>query len=252
MIAIQIFSWDLTIAELAVIAMVALFIGMAKTGVHGAGMVAVPLLAAAFGGKVSSGILLPILIMADVFGVTYYHRHASWKHLVKLFPWAILGVLIGVYTGHYINDETFKAIMAVIIFVSVIIMLWLENTNKKAVPDYYWFAIIMGIAAGFTTMVGNLAGSVAALYLLSMRLPKNAFIGTAAWFFMVLNWFKVPFHILVWGTIDWNTLQLDILFLPIIGLGAWVGVTIIKRIPEKGYRWFIIGSTLVAALMMLI
>ncbi len=224
---------------------------MAKTGVHGAGMLAVPLLAAVFGGKMSSGLLLPVLVMADVFGVRYYHRHASWKHLKILFPWAAVGVLVGTFVGGMINDELFKTIMAVIIIVSVVIMVWLEKGHKEDVPDYLWFAILIGIAGGFTSMVGNLAGSVMALYLLSMRLPKNEFIGTAAWFFLVLNWFKVPFHVFAWKTISWDSLFLNLSTLPLIALGAYSGVVIVKRIPEKAYRWFIILMTIVAAGFML-
>lgn len=224
---------------------------MAKTGVHGAGMVAVPMLAAVFGGKLSSGILLPILCLADIFAVGYYHRHTSWVHLWKLFPWAAGGTVLGTVVGSYINDEVFKLIMAIIIFLSVAIMLWLESSKKEEVPDYFWFAALMGVAGGFTSMVGNLAGSVMALYLLSMRLPKNAFIGTAAWFFLVLNWFKVPFHVFVWKTISWDTFFFDLTLLPAIALGAYLGIMIVKRIPERTYRWFIIIMTMVAAVGML-
>lgn len=230
---------------------VAVLIGMSKTGVHGAGMIAVPLLAAVFGGKQSTGFLLPILCLADVFGVVYYHRHTSWPHLWKLFPWAAGGTFLGTWVGNFVNDEVFKLVMAVIIFISVGLMVWLESTKKENVPNYFWFAALMGIAAGFTSMVGNLAGSVMALYLLSMRLPKNAFIGTAAWFFMVLNWFKLPFHIFSWHTISVDSFLFNLTTLPAILLGSWIGVAIIRKIPEKQYRWFIIAMTVVAAIAML-
>lgn len=225
-------------------------VGMAKTGVHGAGMVAVPLLAAVFGGHVSSGLLLPMLVMADVFGVVYYHRHASWKHLRLLFPWAAAGVVAGTVVGKFIDDTGFKMIMAAIIVASIGIMLWLEKAKKQAVPDYPWFAGVMGIAGGFTSMVGNLAGSVMAVYLLSMRLPKNAYIGTTAWFFMVVNWFKIPFHVFSWHTITLNSFLLDVVMLPAIAAGAGLGIIIVRQIPETVYRWFVIVMTLVAAVFM--
>jgi len=228
-----------------------MLIGMAKTGVHGAGMLAVPVLANIFGGQISSGILLPILVMADVLGVWYYHRHASWHHLKLLFPWSALGVVLGTVVGSYIDDAIFKVIMAIIIVVSVIVMIWLERGHKEAVPQNKGFGITSGILGGFTSMVGNLAGTVMAVYLLSMRLPKNAFIGTTAWFFMATNWFKVPFHVFVWHTVTLNTLLLDLITLPMIILGAYLGVFIIKKLSEKTYRWFIIIMTLVAATFML-
>lgn len=130
-------------------------------------------------------------------------------------------------------------------------MLWLEHGHREDIPEYKWFAALMGIVAGFTSMIGNLAGSVMAVYFLSMRLPKNSFIGTTAWFFLVINLFKVPFHIFWWNTITLNTFLLDLTTLPLIALGAIVGVWIIKKLEEKVYRWFIIGMTFLAALMML-
>jgi uncharacterized membrane protein YfcA len=224
---------------------------MAKTGVHGAGMLAVPLLANVFGGQLSSGIMLPMLVMADVLGVWYYHRHASWKHLRILFPWAALGVLLGTIVGKFIDDGIFKIIMATIILVSVVVMLWLEKGHKEDIPHQKTFAATSGVLGGFTSMVGNLAGTVMAVYLLSMRLPKNVFIGTTAWFFLVVNWFKVPFHIFSWKTIDLNTLLLDLTTLPVIIAGAFLGIVIVKKLSEKAYRSFIIIMTVIAAVFML-
>jgi uncharacterized membrane protein YfcA len=232
--------------------LIALFIGMSKTGVHGAGMVAVPLLAALFGGQVSSGIMLPILCLADIIGVAYYHRHASVLHLKKLFPWAAVGTVLGTFVGAYIDDHAFKMIMGGVIFLSIVIMIWLEQGHKEEVPDFYWFAVLTGIAGGFTSMIGNLAGSVMAIYFLSMRLPKNSFIGTTAWFFIVINWFKIPFHVFWWHSISLNTFLLDLITLPFIALGAWLGIKIVKVLPERIYRWFIIGMTIIAAIMMLL
>jgi uncharacterized protein len=248
---ISLFSYHFTIIEFLLVLLVALFIGMSKTGVHGAGMLAVPLLATIFGGQVSSGVMLPMLVFADVVGVWYYHRHASWHHLKILFPWAALGVIQGTIVGNYLDDKIFKIIMAVIIVVSVVVMLWLEQRHNGEVPRNKGFGIASGILGGFTSMVGNLAGTVMAVYFLSMRLPKNAFIGTTAWFFMATNWFKVPFHIFAWHTISPNTFLLGLITLPIIIAGAYLGVIIVKRLSERIYRWFIIVITLVAALFML-
>lgn len=230
----------------------AFLIGMAKTGIHGAGMAAVPLLALAFGGKASTGITLPLLIMADVFAVFYYHRHANWGILLRLFPWAAAGVVLGTALGNAINDQQFKWLMGAIIFAGLAIMVWMERGNKEKVPHQLWFTALMGLLGGFTTMVGNLAGPVMAIYLLSARLPKNEYIGTAAWFFMAVNLFKVPFHIWVWHTITWDSLPLNLATLPLIALGAFCGIWIVKRIAEKYYRAFIIATTAVAALLMII
>lgn len=89
-----------------------------------------------------------------------------------------------------------------------------------------------------------------AIYFLSMRLPKNAFIGTTAWFFMVINWFKIPFHVFSWETITLNTFLLDAVTIPVIILGGVLGIQIVKKLKEQTYRWFIIAMTIVAAVFM--
>jgi len=238
--------------NISIILSVALLIGMAKTGVHGAGMLSVPLLAIVYGGKASSGIMLPMLVIADVLGVWYYHRHASFKHLKILFPWAAVGVIAGSWAGQFIPEDTFRIIMAVTIFISLIAMIWLELGGKERVPDNIYFGVLAGFLGGFTSMVGNLAGTVMVIYFLSMRLPKNVFIGTTAWFFLVVNWFKVPFHVWVWHTIKPDSWVMALTITPAIVLGAYLGIVFVKKMSENVYRWFIVGMTLVAAIVMVL
>ena len=190
---------------------------MAKTGVAGVGMLIVPILAAIFGGKSSAGILLPMLSMADVFAVSYYHRHAEWKYVLKLMPSTVAGVLAGLFIGNVVNDQQFKHLMAAIILVGLFIMIWRERKKSvEAIPHNWLFSSIAGLLGGFSTMIGNAAGPVMSIYFLSMMLPKNSFIGTGAWFFLIINLFKIPFHITVWKTIDLNTFTLDLAMFPAI------------------------------------
>lgn len=243
-------QFHLTGFEWAMIALMALATGLSKTGLGGLGTLFVPVLAHIFGGKVSTGIVVPMLVMADVFAVVYYRRHADWSVLLKLLPWAFVGILIGTFTSQHIDDEAFKQIMGVIIVLSVGIMIWQETRTEHLVPSHWAFAAVMGLAAGYTTMVGNLAGAVTALYLLSMRLPKNNYIGTGAWFYLAINCFKVPFHIFSWKTISWESFKLDLVMFPIIAIGALIGILITKRLSETLYRKFIIGMTLATVLLL--
>ncbi len=249
---ITLFGFELSHTYFIIFCLVGVLVGMSKVGVQGVSMIAVPLLAVAFGGKNSSGIMLPLLIMADVFGVSYYHHHAQFSHFWRLVPWAVLGVLLGVFVGAEVGDQAFRGMMGVIVFLSLVVMLWMERKDKESIPSHWTFAALLGLAAGFTTMVGNLAGSAMALYLLSMRLPKNEFIGTAAWFFLCINVFKIPFHIWSWGTITWDSFLLDVVLLPFIIVGVYTGILIVRKIPEKGYRWFVIVMTALAAVFMVV
>ncbi len=230
-----------------------MLVGMSKVGVPGVSMLVVPTLAIIFGGKASTGILLPMLMMADIFGVSYYHRHAEWKYLWKLLPWAAIGVGIALWVGEVVSDVWFKNIIAILVFVCIALMLWKDRRKgANLFPDTWWFAASMGVLGGFATMIGNVAGPIFAIYLLAMHLPKNSFIGTGAWFFLIINFSKFPLHIFVWETISWRTLTLDLLLLPGIALGAFIGIQMVKRIGDSLYRTAVIVVTALSAFLLLI
>jgi len=238
----------LTLFEWFQFALCGLLLGMAKTGLSGTGLMVVPIMAAIFGGRVSTGIVLPMLIIADIFAVKYYNRHADWKHVLRLIPWAFAGILFGWLFGNAINDTQFNIAIAVLVITGIVLMIWSDlHPIKHAVPDHWLLAAFLGIAGGFTSMIGNAAGPIFSLYLLSMHLPKNRFIGTGAWFYFVLNLMKTPFHIFSWKTISIQSLTLDLLIAPAIFAGAFTGIFIVKLIPEKAYRIFIIVSTFIAS-----
>lgn len=246
-------EFELSVVQWILLAVCALFVGMSKVGIAGISMFYIPVLALIFGGKTSTGILLPMLMMADIFGVAYYHRHAEWKHLAKLLPWAFVGIGIGLWVGKVVNDEWFKNIIAVLVFAGVGIMLWREKQNRTDLfPHTWWFAAIMGVMGGFATMIGNVAGPIFAIYMLAMNLPKNAFIGTGAWFFLIVNFFKFPLQVWVWNNIGWKTIITDLIMLPVIALGAFLGIWIVRKIPDKTYRTFIIIVTVLSAFLLLI
>jgi uncharacterized membrane protein YfcA len=103
---------------------------------------------------------------------------------------------------------------------------------------------------GFATMIGNAAGPVMAIYLLSMRLPKNSYIGTGAWFFFIVNLSKVPLHIWSWKTITVDSFLLDVMMIPATAAGAFLGIWLVRLLPEKFYRVLVIATTLLSALLL--
>jgi uncharacterized protein len=239
---------DLSWFEWFQFALCGMLLGMSKTGLSGAGLIVVPVMAVLFGGKNSVAIVLPMLLIADVFAVSYYHRHANWKYIIRLIPWALLGILVALVFGVMINDEQFKQTIAVLVITGIVLMVWMDIRRRNLeVPGHWWFAALLGMAGGFTSMIGNAAGPVFTLYLLSMRLPKKEFIGTGAWFYFILNLMKLPFHIFVWKTITLKTLVPDLIISPSLFIGAMAGIWLVKLIPDKAYRIFIIASTLVAS-----
>ena len=231
------------------ILLAAFIIGLSKAGLKGIDMMNVTIMAIVFGGKASTGVVLPLLCAADIMAVLYYHRHAQWVHFWKLIPWMVLGILIGVFVGKDLNEGNFRKIMAVIIVLTVVIMIVLEFRKTMPIPSNKLFVANMGLIAGFTTMLGNLAGAFSNIYFLAMRMPKNDFIGTAAWVFLVINLFKLPFQIFYWKNITTNTLYTDLLLLPALIIGFILGLKIVSKIKDDNYRKIVIALTLVGAIV---
>ncbi len=210
-------------------------------------MMNVTIMAIVFGGKASTGIILPLLCITDILAVTYYNRHVQWKYFWKLIPWMIIGILIGVYAGKDLNEIIFKRIMAGIIILTIVIVIALEFRKNATMPENKLFAATMGLVSGFTTMLGNLAGAFSNIYFLAMRMPKNDFIGTAAWVFLAANFFKLPFQAFYWKNITLSSLQTDLYLLPALAGGFWAGVKIVSRIKDDSYRKIVIVLTLTGA-----
>lgn len=228
----------------------AFLVGLSKSGLKGIGMIAIPILVYLYGAKASVGILLPVLIFGDLMALYYYHRNVHFKLIIRLVPFAIIGILVAVLTGHWINDSQFQVTIAFALLACIGILLYNEWRGKGQVANSRWFSGGLGMTGGFATMIGNAAGPIFNLYLLSMKLPKNNFIGTGAWFFLILNLFKVPFHIGIWETINWSTFHLDVLMIPGILAGAFLGQYIVRFIPEKGYRIFVYSVITLSAFLL--
>jgi uncharacterized protein len=237
-----------SISNLVLIFIAAFIIGLSKAGLKGIDMLNVTIMAIVFGGKASTGIVLPLLCVADIAAVLYYNRHAQWKHFWKLIPWMAIGILVGVYTGKDLNEPVFRKAMALIIIITVVIMVWMEIRKKVTVPTNLLFVSVTGLVAGFTTMLGNLAGAFSNIYFLAMRMPKNNFIGTAAWVFLVMNLFKLPFQVFYWNNINATSLQTDLFLLPALALGFWAGIKIVTRIKDDNYRKAVIVLTLIGSI----
>jgi len=241
--------FDLSTIQFIGVIVVALLVGFSKTGISGVGMFNIILVASIFGGKSSTGIILPMLVVGDIIAVKYYNRHADWSKIKRLIPWALVGVLVGVITGNYINDRQFQILIAVIVIICLAIIIYSEwKHDQLNVPHKLWFYALTGIACGFTSMIGNAAGPILSIYLLAIGMKKNNFIGTGAWFFMILNLTKMPLQIFVWHNITLNTGLLVLLMIPAIGLGAFLGILVIKKINERIFRYIVLVATGIAAL----
>jgi len=222
----------------------ALFIGLAKGGIPAFGNLTAGIYAVIFASKASVGILLPILISADIIAVIIYRKHALWSYLLKLFPWTFAGLILGWLCFGVVSDRQVQVIIGVILISMTAVhgfRKWVMRHRDSPVPrsgGRILFAGCTGILAGFSTMMANAAGPVAALYLMAMKLPKYAFIGTSAWFFFIVNGVKVPFMVQL-GIIHFESLGTSLSLMPAAITGALVAPRIVKYINQRAFEFLI-------------
>ncbi|MDR2346912.1 MAG: sulfite exporter TauE/SafE family protein [Planctomycetaceae bacterium] len=235
----------------------ALFFGMSKTGVPGLGILGVIVMLFAFDGqeKLSTGAVLPLLVAADSFAVFYYWRDADWQRIRSMLPSVFIGLIVGTIFLWLIDDYIFKIFVSSLVIFLVLFELIRKYFNWTSVPKSSIFRRTMGFLAGFATQTGNAAGPVMSIYLASLGMKKNNFMGTWAVFFFIINVTKLP---LIGGLIpglnmiNMTTIKLDLLLLPALIIGVIVGRGIFKIVPEKYFIPMIMVLNLMVPLVILI
>ena len=242
---------NFTILQWSFMSLAAFIIGISKAGIKGLDVLNVLLMAVVFGGKASTGVILPLLCMGDILAVIVYKRHVEWKYFRKLMPAMVVGVLLGVWFGQGIDEYIFKKVISVIIVFSLLLMIYTETAKNTSFPSKMWFSTSMGLIAGFTTMLGNLAGAISNIYFLALKIDKNTFIGTAAWIFLFINLFKLPFQVIFWNNITAKTLTLDLVVLPALLLGFYLGLKFVGKVHDALFRKLVMVITFLGALLIL-
>lgn len=243
----------LSVGAWLLLALAAFGIGITKSGFSGVSLVHVLIFAYVFGAKASTGIVLPMLIAGDTIAMLMFGQHADWSYVRRMLPPAIVGVL-GAWLLMDVMSEVYyrPTIGCIILGLAVLQILRMFREQWFIhVPHSRWFAWTMGILVGVTTMLANAAGPVFGLFLLAIGLPKKEFVGTAAWFFLLLNVIKIPFS---WnlGLIRSETLALNLLLLPGIYLGLIAGTAVAKRIRQRDFEAAIIVLAALAGMNLLL
>ncbi len=226
----------------------AALIGFTKTGIPGTGILVTPVMASIMPARESTGFVLPMLAMADILAIVYWRRHVDRTQLVRLLPWTWLGVVLGYLFLGRISNEALEIFIGLLVL-ALMALSWLRDrrVTEDSIPDHWLFAAFMGTLAGLTSMMANAAGPVMVIYLIAMRMEKESFIGTRAWFFWILNLSKLPFS----SSLDLITLQsfrTNLMLLPFIIAGGLLGVAAVKSVPQKSFNLVVKTLAVAAAL----
>jgi uncharacterized membrane protein YfcA len=233
-------------------AIAAACVGIGKAGITGMGLLPVVIFAFLFGARTSTGIVLPMLIVGDVSAVHAFHRHARWDYIRRMLPPACIGVMVSAWYMRTLSEAVYKPIIGGIIL--GLVVLQIARIQKPdwfgSVPHTRVFAWTIGLVAGGATMLANAAGPVFAIYCLAVSLPKMEFVGTSAWFFLIVNTFKIPFSIAL-GLIHGGTLLLNVALSPLIVAGLLAGRWLTRRIPQRTFDLLLLGFSALAALRLI-
>jgi uncharacterized membrane protein YfcA len=100
-------------------------------------------------------------------------------------------------------------------------------------------------------MLANAAGPAIALYCIAVGLPKFEVVGTLAWFFFIINVFKIPFSAGL-GLIRSDTLLLNVVLLPAVIVGVLSGRWILHRLPQRVFDLLMLAFATIAALRLIL
>lgn len=244
---------DLSVLAWAALTIGAAVIGLSKAALPGAATLAVALFAAVLPAKQSTGTILLLLIVGDVFALWAYRRHADLRTLLRLAPAVIVGLVAGAVFLALAPDSWVRRMIAVILLTVVAVTLIRRRFPGRTEPGARSRRVAAGVygsLGGFTTMVANAAGPVMSMYFIAGRFPVKAFLGTTAWFFAIVNVTKLPFSISL-GLITPEGVVIDLLLIPVVVAAAFFGRWVAGRISQRLFEKIVVALTIAGALYLL-
>jgi uncharacterized membrane protein YfcA len=234
--------------------------GFSKTAIGGAGAVAAATFALVLPARASTGLLLPLLICGDLVAVSVYRRSCNWRLILRLMPWVLVGIGAGVaFLAVVRSNQAMRVSIGVMILIVLAAHIVVGGRLRERLTPHggqvglaqHSAAGLAGMGAGFATMVANSAGSIMTVYLLLSGVAMLEFLGTGAYFFMIVNLIKLPFSIRL-GLVQVDSLRLDLMLLPALAAGLGLGALLIRRIRQQHFEWAALVMAAVSAGFLLV
>ena len=228
-------------------------IGLAKGGLGGTlAALATPLLALIMPADKVIGLLLPILIIADILAVVSHWMHWNRRMVLLLIPGGTFGMIIGSLFIANTSPETLRFVLGIITLLFVIYKVFEQRSfNMVHYTPKNWHGLFAGSVAGVSSTLAHTAGPLIAIYLLMQNITPRVFVATAALYFLILNCIKVPSYYYI-GLFDLNLLWQIIWLLPLLPLSVWIGKRFAERIDKDPFDKIITVMLLISALLLII
>jgi uncharacterized protein len=210
----------------------AFFVGASKGGLPLVGLLSVPVLSQAVSPVVAAGLLLPIYLISDVYGLWIYRREYDLRNIKIIVPAAAIGVIVGWALARHTNENMVKIMVGVIGIAYCVDAILKAKRNLPARPADVPRGVFWGTIAGFTSYVSHSGGPPFQMYVLPQRLDKMVFAGTSTIVFAIINLMKLPPYMLL-GQVNMASLKEGLLLAPISLMGAFIGYRLTTIVPQK-------------------
>jgi uncharacterized protein len=234
------------------VAIVCIIIGLSKGGLGGTlGALATPLMALVMPADQVIGLVLPILMIADIFAVALHWRRWNGRLVRLLIPGSILGVTVGTFFITNAPTRTLQIALGVIIFLFALYRIFEKRIlgSLKYTPRD-WHGLLAGTITGFSSALAHTGGPPVSIYLLMQEVTPRVFIATSAIFFLILNWIKVPYYFYA-DLFNFRLLGQIVWLLPLVPVGVWVGRWAASKVNKDTFEKIIIVLLVVTAGMLI-
>jgi uncharacterized membrane protein YfcA len=245
----------MSISLILLLVLIGFLTGLSKTAIGGIGMVNAALLASVLPAKESTGVMLILLITGDLFAIGVYKKHVEWKVLQKLIWPVIAGVCVGAYFLSHSTNESLKKTIGWIVLLLVAFYPISQRLQKRDLDISTRFPRSLGASlgsmAGFMSMVANSGGPPMSIYLLLRKNSVMNFLGNTAWFFFIINVFKLPFTLAL-GLLDFHSFHYIFPALPAVPIGAVIGRKLVSRINQDLFQKITLITAALAGLNLIL
>jgi uncharacterized membrane protein YfcA len=222
-----------------ILAILGFLIGFSKGGFSGLGALLTPLLALVLPVASAVGVLLPMLMVGDVFAVSMYWKEWDSDLVQRMLPAGIVGAFAGTALLAWLPPDGLRITLGIFVLVLVVYRFLSDRVQSLQFKPRPWHAPAAGFLAGIASGMFNYGGPAINSYLLLQKLKARPFIATGAIYFAILNIIKVP------GFLFTGVLNVQLLFslwwvFPFIPLGIWIARRMLTRLSSSAFEWMIV------------